>query len=319
MPSENALLPHRRVGGVLVSGLGLGCMPLTMSYGRGRPGRAGHLIARALDLGVTHFDTADMYGSGANERVLGAAIRHRRDEAFLATKVGIRSRAGIPIGVDGRPEHIRRAIDNSLRRLQTDHLDLYYLHRPDPSVPVEDSIGTLGELVAAGKVRQIGVSEFTGEQLRKAHAAHPISALQTEWSIFSRGIEQDALPVARELDIAIVAYAPLGRGMLTGSPQATTKLPLLDIRRTLPRWRRANLRANLRVVDQVRSVANQLDASPGQVALAWLLAQGPDVIPIPGTTNPAHLEDNVSALHVQLPAATLQMLSGLNAHGTRYV
>ncbi|MFV0252071.1 MAG: aldo/keto reductase [Beutenbergiaceae bacterium] len=318
MPNETTNLPQRQIGDATVSSLGLGCMPLTMSYGRGRPQEASSLIERALELGINHFDTADMYGSGANERALGSALRRRRDEVFLASKVGIRSRAGIPLGVNGRPDYIRRAIDESLGRLQTDYLDLYYLHRPDPAVPVEDSIGTLAELVISGKIRQIGVSEFTGDQLKRAHTVHPIGALQTEWSLFSRDIENDALPVARALDISIVAYSPLGRGMLTGAPRATTRLPLLDIRRLLPRWKRANLHANLLLVDRVRDIGKQLHATPGQVALAWLLAQGSKVVPIPGTTNPVHLEENIGALDVRLPESSIQELSTLIAHGDRY-
>lgn len=313
-------LPTRRIGELSVSALGLGCMGMSLAYGVPDAQEARRTIDRALALGVTLFDTADMYGRGANEEFVGSALGRGRARVTLATKVGIRTWpvTGMPRGVDGRPAYLRRAVDASLRRLRTDRLDLLYLHRVDPRVPVEESIGVLAEAVTAGKARYLGISEADGEQLRRAHTTHPIAALQSEWSIFSRDLEADALPVARELGVALVPYSPLGRGMLTGAPTATTRLPLLDFRRTLPRWRGANLATNLALVDRVRQIGSAFGATPGQVALAWLLAQGPDVVPIPGTKRVRYVEENCGAVHVHLDDAALAQLSALRAAGDRY-
>ena len=302
-----------------VGALGLGCMGMSTVYGRPDLGEARATLARAAELGVTLLDTADMYGRGDNERFLGDALRGRRDQVVLATKVGfVTAPGGLPVRVDGRPARIRRAIDASLARLQTDHVDLYYLHRVDPRVPLEESVGAMAELVTAGKVRQLGLSEVSADELRRASAVHPIAAVQSEWSLFTRGLEAEVVPAARALGTALVAYSPLGRGMLTGDPRATTALPLLDFRRLLPRWRRANLQANLALVAQVREVAETVGATPGQVALAWLLAQGEDVVPIPGTKRVRYLEQNVAAAEVTLPAAAMTALSDLVAAGERY-
>ena len=239
---------------------------------------------------------------------------------MIATKFGIRTlpRRGLPVGVGGRPEDARRCLRASLKRLGTDHVDLYYLHRPDPRVPIEESVGAMAEAVAAGTVRELGLSEVTADQLRRAHAVHPIAALESEWSLFSRGVEDEVLPVARELGVALVPYSPLGRGMLTGTPEGTTKLGLLDFRRVLPRWRRANLTHNLRLVEQVRAIADQLGVTPAQVALAWVLAQGEDVVPILGTTKRTHLASNIAALQLHLPEEALVTLNSLQAAGGRY-
>ena len=309
----------RKIGGVGVGSLGLGCMGMTLTYGRPDKRLAGETLSRAVELGVVLFDTADMYGAGANERFVGEALRRHRDGLVLATKFGLRSLPllGLPIGVDGRPEYARRAIDRSLRRLRTDRIDLYYLHRPDPRVPIEESVGAMAELVEAGKVRHLGLSEVSADQLRRAAAVHPIAAVQSEWSIFSRDLEAEVLPAAREIGATIVPYSPLGRGMLTGSARATDKLPLLDYRRSLPRWRAAHLSRNLIVVERLRQIAADLDITPAQLALAWLLAQGPDVVPIPGTTQPRYLEQNLAAVGVELSAQTMAELSSVVASGAR--
>lgn len=289
-------------------------------YGRPDPVQARAAIDRAVERGVTLLDTAEMYGNGASERFVGEALRGRRDGMVLASKTGITTWPviGMPRGLDGRPERIRRAIDGSLRRLRTDHLDLYYLHRVDPKVPIEDSVGAMSQLVAAGKVRAIGVSEVTAEQLRRAHATHPITAVQTEWSLFSRELEAEVVPTARELGIGIVAYSPLGRGMLSGTTAATTRLPLVDYRRFLPRWRRENLAANLEAVEIVADVARRHSVTPAQVALAWVLARGDDVVPIPGTKRPRFLDDNVDAVRVRLTEEDLTSLDAVRAVGERY-
>lgn len=299
--------------------LGLGCMGMTLTYGRPDKRAAGETLQRAVDLGVVLFDTADMYGAGANERFVGEALRRHRDQVVLATKFGLKSLPllGLPIGVDGRPEYARHAIDRSLRRLRTDRIDLYYLHRPDPRVPIEESVGAMAGLVEAGKVRQLGLSEVSADQLRRAATVHPIAAVQSEWSIFSRELEAEVVPAAREIGATIVPYSPLGRGMLTGSARATNKLPLLDYRRSLPRWQSTHLATNLRVVERLRAIAADLGITPAQLALAWLLAQGPDVVPIPGTTQPRYLEQNLAAAGVELGAETMADLSSLAASGAR--
>jgi aryl-alcohol dehydrogenase-like predicted oxidoreductase len=238
---------------------------------------------------------------------------------FLPPRLGITTRrfTGMPKGVDGRPDRIRRAAEESLRRLGTDYVDLYYLHRVDPRVPIEESVGAIADLVTAGKARAVGVSEVSPEELRRAHAIHPVAAVQMEWSLFSRELESELVPTARDLGVGLVAYSPLGRGMLTGSAQATTDLPLIDYRRFLPRWRRANLAANLRSVEKVAAVARRIGATPGQVALAGVLSRGDDVVPIPGTKRPRYLQENLRALEVQLDAEALSDLETLTVAGDR--
>jgi aryl-alcohol dehydrogenase-like predicted oxidoreductase len=313
-------IPQRRLGSLTVGVLGLGCMSMAMVYGRPDPVQARAAIDRALELGVTLLDTADMYGRGASERLVGRALQGRRDQVVLASKVGIRSWpvVGIPRGFDGRPDYIRRSVEGSLRRLGTDHLDLYYLHRVDPGVPIEESVGALADLVRTGKVREIGVSEVTADELRRAYAVHPIAAVQSEWYLFSRELEAEVVPAARALGVGIVAYSPLGRGMLTGAASATTELSMFDYRRMLPRWRADNLAANVRAVDTVTAVAHEHGATPAQVALAWLLGQGDDVVPIPGTKRPGYVEENLGALGLALSDADRARLDGLVAAGDRY-
>jgi aryl-alcohol dehydrogenase-like predicted oxidoreductase len=304
--------------GAEVSRLGLGCMGMSFAYGATDDTESIATLHRALDLGITFLDTADLYGYGANEELVGRAIADRRDEVFLATKFGI---VGDPRdvtkrGVNGSPGYVRSSIDGSLRRLGVDHVDLYYQHRADPDVPVEETVGAMAELVEAGKVRYLGLSEASADTIRRAHAVHPITAVQTEWSLFSRDIEESVLPTCRELGIGIVPYSPLGRGMLTGAPPKN--LAADDFRRTLPRFNDENLEANLALVDEIRAVASRYDATPGQVALAWVLAQGNDVAPIPGTKRRKYLEENAAALELDLSADDLAALAKLTPVGARY-
>ena len=304
--------------GAEVSRLGLGCMGMSFAYGAADDNESTATLHRALDLGITFLDTADMYGFGANEELVGATIADRRDEVFLATKFGITGNGlnSAARGVNGSPEYVRSAIDASLQRLGVDHVDLYYQHRMDPGVPVEETVGAMASLVEAGKVRYLGLSEASAETIRRAHAVHPITAVQSEWSLFSRDIEESVLPACRELGIGIVPYSPLGRGMLTGA--LPTDLAADDFRRTLPRFSGNNLEVNLALVEEIRAVAARYDATPGQVALAWVLAQGNDVAPIPGTKRRKYLEENFGALDVALSAADVEALSKLTPVGNRY-
>lgn len=320
MASTLPTLPQRRIRSLTVGALGLGCMGMSNVYGRPDPVEAKATILRALDLGVTLLDTADFYGVGHNETFVGETIRSRRDEVVLATKFGILAIPGIglPLGVDARPGRVRRCVDASLRRLGTDRIDLYYLHRLDPKVPIEETVGAMAEQVRAGKVRELGLSEVSGDTLRRAYQIHPIAALQSEWSLFSRDLEGDALPVARELGVSVVPYSPLGRGMLTGSPTATTDLPLLDYRRVLPRWRKENRARNIATVARLAHLADGLGVTPGQLALAWVLARGDDVVPIPGTKRRKWLEENIAAVDVHIPAGVMAALDALRASGDRY-
>jgi aryl-alcohol dehydrogenase-like predicted oxidoreductase len=317
MPFFREILMKLGTQGAEVSRLGLGCMGMSFAYGAADDNESVATLHRALDLGITFLDTADLYGFGANEELVGATIADRRDEVFLATKFGI---TGDPLnsaaGVNGSPEYVRSAIDASLQRLGVDHVDLYYQHRMDPGVPVEETVGAMASLVEAGKVRYLGLSEASAETIRRANAVHPITAVQSEWSLFSRDIEESVLPACRELGIGIVPYSPLGRGMLTGA--LPSELPADDFRRTLPRFSGDNLDANLALVEEIRSVAARYDATPGQVALAWVLAQGNDVVPIPGTKRRKYLEENAAALQLSLTAEDLAGLAKLTPVGTRY-
>ncbi|MGW7686064.1 aldo/keto reductase [Kribbella sp. NPDC054772] len=304
--------------GAEVSRLGLGCMGMSFAYGEADDNESVATLHRALDLGITFLDTADMYGFGANEELVGRTIADRRDDVFLATKFGITGdpRQSQERGVNGTPEYVRSAIDASLGRLGVDHVDLYYQHRMDPDVPVEETVGAMAELVAAGKVKYLGLSEASAETIRRAHAVHPITAVQSEWSLFSRDIEESVLPTCRELGIGIVPYSPLGRGMLTGA--LPTDLAADDFRRTLPRFSGDNLDANLALVEEIRAVAGRYDATPGQVAIAWVIAQGNDVVPIPGTKRRKYLEENFGALSIELSPEDLAGLAQLTPVGTRY-
>jgi aryl-alcohol dehydrogenase-like predicted oxidoreductase len=300
----------RQLRDLTVSAQGLGCMGMSEFYGTGDQAEAERTIARALDLGVTFLDTADMYGPFTNERLVGKAIAGRRDEVQLATKFGNERRPdGTRVGINGRPEYVRAACDASLERLGVDHIDLYYQHRVDKAVPIEETVGAMAELVEAGKVRHLGLSEASAANIRKAHATHPITALQTEYSLFTRDLEDEILPVLRELGIGLVPYSPLGRGILTGAIRPGT-LPADDSRNSayFPRFSGEALDANLVLVDKVRRFAEDKDCTPGQLALAWVLAQGDDVVPIPGTKRVAYLEENVAAADVHLTADDLAAL-----------
>jgi len=293
-----------------VSELGLGCMGMSEFYGTADEQTALDTIHRALDLGVTFLDTADMYGPFTNEQLVGRAIAGRRDEVQLATKFGNeRNPDGSWVRINGTPEYVRSACDASLQRLGVDHIDLYYQHRVDKTVPIEETVGAMAELVEAGKVRHLGLSEAGADTIRRAHAVHPITALQSEYSLFSRDLEDSVLPTVRELGIGLVPYSPLGRGMLTGAVTADT-LESDDSRATgrFPRFEGEALDANLALVARIRELATQHGCTPGQLALAWVLAQGDDVVPIPGTKRVAYLEENVGATDVTLSAEDLAAL-----------
>ncbi|HZA04381.1 MAG TPA: aldo/keto reductase [Propionibacteriaceae bacterium] len=293
-----------------VSALGLGCMGMSEFYGTPDESEAVATITRALDLGVSFLDTADMYGPFTNERLVGRAIAGRRDDVVVATKFGNQRREdGSWVRINGTPEYVHSACDASLQRLGVDHLDLYYQHRVDKTVPIEETVGAMAELVRAGKVRFLGLSEAAPDTIRRAHAVHPITALQTEYSLWTRDLEAEILPTLRELGIGLVPYSPLGRGFLTGAITTVDDLPEDDFRRRNPRFAEEALQANLAIVDTVRAIAEAKGATPAQVALAWVLAQGDDVVPIPGTKRVRYLEENFGALTVDLTADERQQLT----------
>ncbi len=315
----------RKLGreGLEVAQLGLGCMGMSEFYGDSDEDEAIATIRRALDLGVTFLDTADMYGSGANERLVGRAIEGRRDEVVLATKFGnVRGPNGERLGIRGDADYVREACDASLERLGVDHIDLYYQHRVDPNVPIEETVGAMKELVEAGKVRYLGLSEAGAETIRRAHAVHPITALQSEYSLWSRDIEQEILPTLRELGIGFVAYSPLGRGFLTGAFKSPDDLDEGDFRRQSPRFEREAFEHNMELVRAVERMAEEKGAKPAQVALAWVLAKGEDIVPIPGTKRRKYLEQNVGALEFELTADEVAQLDDAfppgAAEGERY-
>jgi aryl-alcohol dehydrogenase-like predicted oxidoreductase len=312
----------RRIGQTEVSAIGLGCMNLSHAYGNPpAPEAAESLLLRALDLGVTHFDTAALYGFGNNETLVGKVLAPHRNQIFLASKCGMTGVDGKRV-IDGRPETILRTCDEALQRLRTDRIDLYYLHRWDKQIPIEESVGALSRLVEAGKVLAIGLSEVSADTLRRAHAEHPISALQTEYSLWTRNPEIAVLETCRELGTAFIAFSPLGRGFLTGALRDISGLQEKDIRRNMPRFHAENFARNLPLLDGLQSLASRANATPGQLALAWLLARDDNILPIPGTTSIAHLEENLSAAGVELDAALMDELDSIiNRHtviGTRY-
>jgi aryl-alcohol dehydrogenase-like predicted oxidoreductase len=313
-------MEYRKLGtqGLAVSAIGLGCMGMTWAYGAGDEAQAVATIHRALELGINFLDTAEVYGPYTNEQLVGRALRGRREGVVVATKFGFKLDGGVR-GVDGTPENAKRVANASLLRLGIDVIDLYYQHRRDPAVPIEETVGAMKQLVEAGKVRYIGLSEVGPDTLRRANAVHPLSALQSEYSLWERGVEKEILPTVRDLGIGFVPYSPLGRGFLTGSVDVTN-LAANDFRRTNPRFSQENARANEALVAVVRRVAEQSGATPAQVALAWVLSRGNDVVPIPGTKRVRYVEENAGALALKLTDDQLAMLDGLAARtaGDRY-
>ncbi|WP_062204124.1 aldo/keto reductase [Aureimonas sp. AU12] len=317
-------MQQRKLGPDLtVSAIGLGCMGMSEFYGDGDDAESMNVIHRAIDLGVTFFDTADMYGVGRNEELVGKALKAKRDGVVIATKFGnVRGPNGERLGINGRPDYVKKACEDSLKRLGVEIIDLYYQHRVDPNVPIEDTVGAMSRLVEAGKVRYLGLSEAAPATIRKAHATHPIAALQTEYSLWSRDPEEEILPTLRELGIGFVPYSPLGRGFLTGRFKTPDDLPDGDFRKGSPRFSGENFAKNLKLVEIVEALAKRKGATASQLALAWVLAQGSDVVPIPGTKRVRYLEENADGVDVELSADDLGELDeafGTDAvAGTRY-
>lgn len=309
--------------GLTVSDLGLGCMGLTdYAYGKADEKESIAVVHRAIELGVTFFDTAEVYGPFTSEQLVGRAIQGRRDQVVIATKFGYDISGNTRQGLNSKPEHVRKVCDESLKRLGTDYIDLFYQHRVDPSVPIEETVGAMAELVQQGKIRYLGLSEASPDTIRRAHAVHPISALESEYSLWERGPEAQVLPTVRELGIGFVPYSPIGRGFLTGQIKRFEDFAEDDYRRSDPRFQGENFNLNLKLVDQVKQIAQEKNATPSQIALSWLLHQGDDIAPIPGTKRIAYLEENAAAADVELSREVLDQLNKIApvgvASGDRY-
>ena len=309
-------MKHRKLGVLEVSAIGLGCMGMSEFYGSTDDAQSIATIHRALDLGVNFLDTADMYGPFTNEQLVGRAIRDRRDEVVLATKFGnMRGDDGAFLGINGRPEYVRKACDASLQRLGVDHIDLYYQHRVDASVPIEETVGAMAELVRAGKVTHLGLSEAAPQTIRRAHNVHRITALQTEYSLWSRDPEDEILPAVRELGIGFVAYSPIGRGFLSGQWRSIDDLAPDDWRRNNPRFQGENFQRNLDLVEKIEEIAREKGVTPAQLAIAWVMAQGDDIVPIPGSKSRKHLEENVAAADIELTREDLERIDAVVPKG----
>jgi aryl-alcohol dehydrogenase-like predicted oxidoreductase len=317
-------MQKRKLGQKLeVSALGLGCMGMSAFYGKRDDAESIATIHRAIELGVTLIDSADMYGAGHNEELIGRALKGRRDKVILATKFGqVRGPDGKPQGVNGKPEYVRSACEASLKRLGTDVIDLYIQHRVDPATPIEETVGAMADLVRQGKVRFIGLSEAAAATVRRAHKMHPLACLQSEYSLWSREVEKEHLPTLRELDIGFIAYSPMGRGFLTGEIRRVEDLAEDDVRRVMPRFQGENFAKNMKLADTIQSMAKEKKCTPAQLTIAWVLAQSDDVVPIPGTKRRTYLEQNLKALDIKLSAADLKRLDAAfpteAVHGTRY-